>query len=154
MSAHGKLHSITLMCRLFRVSPSGYYKWLNHQPSHRQRRNKRLDHQITTIYKEHRGRYGAPRITRELHRQGVDCSLHRIIRRMKCMNLKVKVKRKFKVTTDSKHNLPVAVNVLKRDFSTNHINQKILSDITYIRTDEGWLYLAAVLDLHSRSIIT
>jgi len=102
---------------------------------------------------QHRQRYGSPRITRALQAQSVPCSHTRVERRMKKMGLKAVAKRKFKVTTDSAHSNPVFDNVLKRDFTTTAINQKWVGDITYVATDEGWLYLAVIIDLHSRAVI-
>lgn len=98
-------------------------------------------------------RYGVPRITRALNAQSIQCSHTRIERRMKFMGLKAIAKRKFKVTTDSTHNKPVFKNILNRDFTTTAINQKWMGDITYVATDEGWLYLAVVIDVHSRAVI-
>lgn len=105
------------------------------------------------VYKKHKQRYGAPRITRALHAESVSCSHTRVERRMKAMKLKAIAKRKFKVTTDSTHNKPAFENVLGRDFSTTAINQKWVGDITFVHTVEGWLYLAVIIDVHSRSII-
>ena len=141
------------MCRVFNVSRSGYYSWLNHKPGKRKLANTKLDEDITTIYTKNKKRYGAPRITKTLNKQGVKCSRTRVARRMSSMNIKAVGKRKYKVTTDSKHNNPVFNNVLSRDFSTTDINQKWCSDITYIPTREGWLYLAIVIDIHSRAVI-
>lgn len=105
------------------------------------------------IYIEHKKRYGAPRITKALKAKAIRCSHTRVARRMKVMELKAVARKKFKVTTDSAHAKPVYSNILNRDFSTTAINQKWCSDITYIPTAEGWLYLAVVLDLHSRAVI-
>lgn len=102
---------------------------------------------------EHHQRYGSPRITKVLHVEKESCSHTRVARRMKSLNLRAIAKKKFKVTTDSTHPNPVFSNVLNRDFTTTNINQKWASDITYIRTDEGWLYLAVIIDLHSRAVI-
>src|SRR5690606_10959762 len=92
-------------------------------------------------------------ITRQLIKQGISCSHTRVARRMMQMNLKALAKNKFKNTTDSKHNLPIFNNILQRDLTTTAINQKWTSDITYIHCKEGWLYLAVVIDVHSRAII-
>jgi transposase InsO family protein len=141
------------MCELFDVSSSGYYDWLKRAPSNQALANAQLDLKIKAIYAEHKGRYGAPRIARQLKQEGDTCSHTRVARRMKAMGLKAIAKRKFKVTTDSEHNKPVFKNILNRDFSTTSINQKWVSDITYIHTQEGWMYLATVIDLHSRAVI-
>lgn len=102
---------------------------------------------------QHKQRYGSPRITRALQAQSISCSHTRVERRMKEMGLKAVATRKFKVTTDSEHSNPVFKNVLNRDFSTTAVNQKWVGDITYVATDEGWLYLAVIIDLHSRAVI-
>lgn len=138
---------------MFSVERSGYYAWVNRKSSKQNISNETLDKKIITIFDKHNSRYGSPRITDELHDQGEKCSKNRVFRRMKYLGLRAKAKKKFKVTTDSKHNLPVAANLLNRDFSTTAPNQKWVSDITYIWTDEGWLYLATVIDLYSRAVI-
>ena len=141
------------MCSFFNVSRSGYYSWLNREPSKRELANKELDQKITSIFEANKNRYGAPRIARTLESNGGTYSLNRIARRMQKMNLKAIAKKKYKVTTDSEHNKPIYENILKRNFITTAINQKWCQDISYVRTDEGWIYLAVVIDLHSRSVI-
>ena len=135
------------------IQRSGYYSWLTQSLSKRKKANDELDKKIIELFEKHGGRYGAPRITQELKAQGYHCGKNRVARRMKQLNLRAKAKRKFKVTTDSKHNLPVASNVLNRDFNAPMSNQKWVGDISYIWTDEGWLYLAVVIDLHSRAVV-
>lgn len=135
------------------VSCSGYYDWLSRPLSNREQSNKQLDEKIKVIYMQNKQRYGSPRITRVLKSQSVACSHTRVERRMKQLGLKALAKRKFKVTTDSEHNKPIYGNVLNRDFSTTAINQKWVGDITYISTSQGWLYLAVVIDVHSRAVI-
>ena len=141
------------MCFLFGVSRSGFYDWLKHKPSQRELANRRLDLKIKSIFDEHRRRYGAPRLTRALQAQNEACSHTRVARRMRVMGLKAVGKKKFKLTTDSNHTLPVFDNVLNRDLSTTAINQKWAGDITYVHTHEGWLYLAVIIDLCSRAVI-
>lgn len=141
------------MCQLFKVSRSGFYAYTTRPLSNQQRANDELDKKITAIFNHHKKRYGAPRITRVLQSQKEPCSHTRVARRMKHMGLMAVAKKKFKVTTDSEHHLPVHNNVLNRDFSTTAINQKWACDITYIRTQEGWLYLAVVIELYSRAVI-
>ena len=141
------------MCTVLEVSSSGYYDWLNHSPSAREVSNTRLDVKIRSIFLKHKMRYGAPRITRELQFSNEHCSLNRVARRMKAMNIKAVAKKKFKVTTDSEHNKPIYKNILNRNFLTTAINQKWVGDISYIRTDEGWMYLAVVIDLYSRAVV-
>ena len=109
--------------------------------------------QIVKIYKESRKTYGSPRIRRKLSKKGIHCGKKRIERLMREAGIQAIQKRKFKVTTDSKHSLPVAENILNREFDAGSPNMSWVSDITYINTDEGWLYLAAVMDLCSRRIV-
>lgn len=153
MKKHKGEFSIALMCKVLAVSSSGYYDWVNHTPGKRELENAVLDDQIKVVYMKNKQRYGSPRITKTLHKQDVHCSHTRVERRMKAMNLKAIAGRKFKVTTDSAHHKPLLKNVLDRDFKTTNINQKWAGDITYIATAEGWLYLAVVIDLHSRAVI-
>jgi putative transposase len=138
---------------MFSIERSGYYAWAKRKPSKQSVANEVLDKKIINIFNNHSSRYGYPRITDELHDQGEKCSKNRVFRRMQHLGLRAKAKKKFKVTTDSKHNLPVAANLLNRDFTASAPNQKYVSDITYIWTAEGWLYLATVIDLYSRAVI-
>ncbi len=135
------------------IERSGYYAWLKKPLSRRQVVNQVLDKKIISLFEKHQSRYGSPRLTDELKEQGEICSKNRVARRMKQLNLYAKAKKKFKVTTDSKHHLPVAENILNRDFSATLPNQKWVGDISYIWTKEGWLYLAVVIDLYSRAVI-
>lgn len=150
---HCDEHSVALMCPLFSVSRSGYYAWLHYIPSNRFLANKKLDEEIVSVFIDNKSRYGSPRITKELNKKGMDCTYKRVAKRMQIMNLKALAKRKFKVTTDSAHTKPVYENILNRDFTTTAVNQKWAGDITYIATEQGWLYLAVIIDLHSRAII-
>lgn len=138
---------------MFSIERSGYYAWVARKPSERQLANKALDKKITSIFDAHKSRYGAPRLTKELNSLGEICSKNRVFRRMRYLGLKAKSKKKFKMTTDSSHNLPVAENLLNRDFTASEPNQKWVGDISYIWTGEGWLYLATVIDLYSRAVI-
>lgn len=135
------------------IERSGYYAWIKKQPGKRALANQQLDHKIIHLFNMHKGRSGSPRITKDLYDMGESCSKNRVARRMKLCRLHAKAKRKFRVTTDSKHNLPVARNLLNRDFSATAPNQKYVGDITYIWTQEGWMYLAVVIDLYSRLVI-
>jgi putative transposase len=138
---------------MFSIERSGYYAWRNRKANKQSLANEDLDKKIIIIFNDHKSRYGCPRITDELHDKGEKCGKNRVFRRMRYLGLRAKGKKKFKVTTDSKHNLPVVANLLNRDFSTTAPNQKWVSDITYVWTDEGWLYLATVIDLYSRAVI-
>lgn len=148
-----KVFSVHLCCELFKVSRSGYYSWLSRKSSQRELNNQRLDTKIKVLYNEHKQRAGSPRLTIDLNASGERCSENRVARRMKALGLRALAKRKFKVTTDSEHNKPIYENVLNRDFTTTATNQKWAGDITYINTQEGWLYLAIIIELHSRAII-
>lgn len=141
------------MCDLFEVSRSGYYAWKNRKPSRRSRRNAKVLERIRAIHETKKGVYGSPRIHVELLKEGYRVSRKLVARLMQKHRIRAKQKRRFKVTTDSKHDLPVAPNLLKRDFAVGLPDMTWLSDITYIRTDEGWLYLAATMDLFSRRIV-
>ena len=138
---------------MFSIERSGYYAWAKRKPSNRAKSNEKLDKKITSIFNAHKSRYGAIRMTDELHDHGERCSKNRVARRMKRLGLRAKAKKKFKVTTDSNHHLPVAPNLLNRDFTAYAPNQKWCGDISYIWTDEGWMYLAVIIDLYSRAVI-
>lgn len=120
-----------MMCKLFSVSRSGYYDWLNHNPSNRELENIKIDREIFLIFNDNKSRYGSPRIAKELDKKGISCSNKKVAKRMKILNLQAVAKRKFKVTTDSEHSKPVFDNILNRDFNTTNINQKWAGDITY-----------------------
>ena len=141
------------MCQVLNVSTSGYYAWRKRPPSAREMANQELIQEIKTVYDDSSGTYGSPRIYRQLKAQGETCSENRIARLMRLRGLGAKRGRKFKSTTKRNKAHPVAPNLLMRDFETERPNQKWLADITYISTQEGWLYLAAVLDLYTRRIV-
>ena len=141
------------MCRALGVSRSGYYQWESQERSRRQAENDRLAFEIKRVYDKNRGVYGSPRITEELKEMGFICSRNRIARLMNLHGIVAKTKKKFKVTTHSKHLLPLAKDRVKRNFYPERPNQLWGSDITYISTAEGWLYLAVVMDLYSRKIV-
>jgi transposase InsO family protein len=138
---------------MFSIERSGYYAWCKRKPGKYAKFNEALDEKIKAVFKKHLGRYGAKRITDELRDNGETCSKNRIARRMTYLELRAKARKKVKVTTDSKHHLPIAPNVLDRDFSANAPNQKWCGDISYVWTEEGWMYLAVVIDLYSRAVI-
>ena len=148
-----KAWPVTLMCGVLNVSRSGYYDWAARGQSQQVSSNHKLDRRIREIFAEHRQRYGAPRITKTLQHEGFRGSENRIARRMRALGLKAIQAKKFKATTDSKHSKPVAPDLLEQDFRAEAPNQKWTSDITYVWTNEGWLYLAVVMDLYSRAIV-
>jgi transposase InsO family protein len=144
---------VGMMCRLLSVSRSGYYAWKQRPPSYRDRANQLLTAEIKRVFDDEKGRPGAPRVARRLQDEGKPVGRHRIARIMRDNGWRAKAARKYKATTNSKHTLPVAPNLLEQDFSADKPDQKWVSDITYIWTDEGWLYLAVVLELYSRRVI-
>ena len=141
------------MCKVLQVSKSGYYKWLGKVPSKRELRINALTIQIKNVYQESKGRYGSPRITKELNIQGIKASKVLVARLMQQQHLKSIVRKKYKVTTDSSHKYPVVENILNREFITEEENKVWVSDITYIGTGQGWLFLTTVIDLFDRKVI-
>jgi transposase InsO family protein len=144
---------IRRMCQVLGVSRSGYYAWRQRWPSQREMANQELGDKIEEVYEKSHRTYGSPRIFRALQRQGVACSENRVARLMRQRDLQAQQTRAYKSTTRRNAADPVAPNLLLRDFTTARPNEVWLSDITYIRTQAGWLYLAATLDLYSRRII-
>lgn len=142
------------MCRVFKVSHSGYYTWLTRRPSQLAINNELISKKIEEIYHSSKGRYGSPKITKKLVSMGIDASRPRVARIMKRKGLRSVITGKFKVcTTESNHCLEVSDNVLKREFNAKGPSEKWVSDITYIRTQGGWLYLTAIMDLFDRKIV-
>ena len=141
------------MCRVLAVSTSGYYDWRGRAESRRQKEHRRLVVEIKAIHKESRQSYGSPRIHDELKDRGRRCGRKRVARLMRLHGLRAKQTRRFKATTDSKHTLPVAENVLSRQFTVSAPDVAWSADITYIPTRQGWLYLAVVIDLFSRRVV-
>jgi transposase InsO family protein len=153
MKEHSGEFSITGMCRFMGVSKSGYYGWLKRCPTAREKADAELTPVIRAIFAKSRATYGTRRIRQSLHKQNLSAGRRRIGRLMRTAGLACKTKRKFKVTTDSKHHLPVAENLLDRQFTVQKPNQVYVGDITYVHTQEGWLYLAVVIDLYSRQVV-
>jgi putative transposase len=135
------------------ISRSGYYAWRKRGKSSRQRKNEILIPIVQVAHKKSRGTYGARRIAEEIKANGSPCGRYKAGTLMTLAGVAAKQKKKFKVTTDSKHNLPVAPNLLNRQFEVNEADKVYVSDITYIWTQEGWLYLAVVIDLFSRQVV-
>lgn len=140
------------MCRVLQVSTSGYYAW-RRRPTVSKQEEEKLLVEIKTIYTESKRRYGSPRIHRKLRQRGIRCGQKRVARLMREHGLQARRRRRFKATTDSKHTLPVAENVLERKFDVEVPDARWAADITYIWTRQGWLYLAVVMDLFSRRIV-
>jgi putative transposase len=153
IEAHRARYPVPAMCELLEVSCSGYHAWRGRGPSPREQETHRLLMQIRAIPSACHGSYGSPRVHEELRDQGKVVSLNRVRRLMKKNGIAVRHKRKFRATTDSRHNLPVAPNLLGQEFVTERPDQVWLADVTYLWTDEGWLYLACVLDLYSRLVV-
>lgn len=141
------------MCNVLKLSSSGYYKWKNRLKSKRLVLKEKIKEQITSIYFSSKQRYGSPRITFELNATGYKISTITVAKYMKELGLRSKLSKKFKVTTHSKHNYLVVENVLNRNFIAEKPAQVWVSDITYIQTKEGFLYLTTIIDLYDRKII-
>ena len=141
------------MCRTLNVGVSGYFAWWRRPENRYVQADVILTASIQKIHQESRGTYGAPRVQAVLADDGLRVSRARITRLMKAAGLKVRCKRKFRITTNSKHRHPVAENLLNREFTANQPNQKWVTHITYLPTHKGWIYLAVVMDLFSRKIV-
>jgi putative transposase len=151
--AHRRQFPVRRMCQVLEVSPSGYYAWRKRPPSQREQDNQQLLEKIRTIHEQSHKTYGSPRVHAQLRKQGVACSRKRVAGLMRRYDIQAQGPKRRICTTHSSHGLPVAPNRLGQDFSAQRPNQKWVSDLTYIPTGEGWLYLAAILDLFSRQIV-
>src|SRR5262249_48357466 len=141
------------MCAALEVSESGYYAWLGRAPPRPEQRREATVAAIEVIHAEVKGRYGSPRMTAELNARGYDCTENTVAQLMRTHEIRAKTVRRFVRTTDSRHSLPVADNLLGRQFDPGRPNAAWSADITYIPTADGWLYLAVVEDLYSRMIV-
>jgi transposase InsO family protein len=151
---HSGEHSVAELCQLLGVARSGYYAWCSKGESRQEAANQELSKMIEDLFNDHKGRYGSPRITAALRREGRLCNHKRVERIMRAKGLQARSKRRFRPkTTDSRHPHPIAPNRLQDRPATQAINEVWVEDITYLPTAEGWLYLAGVLDLHSRRLI-
>jgi putative transposase len=146
-------YSAAKMAKVFGVSRSGYYAWEGREPSKHWRKDKELALIIWRIFKEHLQRYGSPRVWEELKGLGIRLGRKRVERLMREQKLWARRRRKSAYTTDSRHRLPIAENILNRDFRALFPGEKWVSDITYLRTKEGWLYLTVIVDLYDRKVI-
>ena len=144
---------VTRMCKALNVSPSGFYAWRSRPVSAREMANRELVKKIEAVYYDSYETYGSPRVYHELKSQDVACSENRVARLMRLRGLRAKQVRRYKTTTKRNKRHPVAPNLLKRDFRADRPDHKWLTDITYIPTQEGWLYLAVILDLYNRGIV-
>jgi putative transposase len=151
---HARAWPVRLMCRVLEVSTSGYYAWRSRPESKRGAANRHLLADVRRLHACHHGRYGSPRMHAALRAEGRSTSRGRVERLMRRHAIRAVAARRFRpCTTDSRHHLPIAANLLKQQFAAAAPNRVWLADITYIPTGEGWLYLAAVLDLATRKIV-
>lgn len=146
-------HAVRVLCRVLEVSASGYYKWRRSEITPRQTQRTKVLQRILEIFEESRQTYGAPRVYEQIRSEGFTCSKRTVETLMRQNEIQPIQKRKFKTTTDSKHNLPIAPNVLSREFEVNEPDEVWVSDITYVETAQGWLYLCVFIDLYSRMIV-
>ena len=154
MEKHAKDFRIVLMVRVLCVSRSGFYAWRGRSgPGPRQRARTAMDVVVKQAFDARKGRSGAPRLAHDLHDDGHPYNRKSVASSLRRQGLRAKAAKRFKATTNSKHNLPVAPNLLSQDFTASRANEKWVGDITYLWTDEGWLYLATVLDLYSRKVV-
>jgi putative transposase len=148
-----KDHEVRTLCRILKVSASGYYEWLSRPVSNRVESNERLLTQINHIHKESREAYGSLKTWKALNAQGVACGKHRVARLRRINGIETRRVKRFKITTNSKNTKWIAPNLLNRCFKTQRPNQVWVGDVTFIATRMGWLYLAVMIDLYSRKII-
>ena len=153
IDAHHKEWPVTVMCDILQVSTAGYYAWRDRPVSAGQERRDRLSAEIRVIHDTVKGRYGSPRVHAELAARAAPCCVNTVAKLMRTQGIAAKTARKFRHTTDSNHDLPVAGNLLERAFDPATANTAWVSDFTFIPTREGWLYLAAVEDLFSRRVV-
>jgi putative transposase len=145
---------VRLMCQALDVSSAGYYAWIDREPSATDKRREELAKEIRIAHADVKRRYGSPRMHVELNARGHGCSVNTVAKIMKGLGIQAISHRKFRVcTTDSNHDFPVAANVVDRDFTASKPNEIWLTDMTYVPTQEGWLYLAAVEDMYSRRVV-
>jgi len=146
-------YPVRMMCRLLKVSSSGYYAWRVRPESQRAQTDRELTRVIRRLHADSQGVYGSPKMRDELKDEGYRCGRHKVARLMRLAGLRGCPKRRFKITTERDPSHPVAKNLLRQGFAAEAPNQRWASDITYISTHQGWLYLAVVMDLYSRRIV-
>lgn len=150
---HRNNHSVVKMAELFDINRSSYYAWIDRPESNRNIRHKDLTEKVLDIYTKSGKRYGSPRIHEALREDDIICSPKTVVKIMRENGIRAKGAKKYKATTNSKHDNPVAENLLARNFTVNCPNRVWVSDITYIYTEEGWLYLCVIIDLYSRKVV-
>jgi putative transposase len=153
IAEHAHEHRVRLMCEVLGASRSGYHKFCQGRVSQRVEANVRILEHIKTIHTESRGTYGSPRVHRELKRRGLACGRHRTARLMATAGIVGRARQRFRTTTKQRKSAIASPDLLKRDFSAERPHEVWTSDITYIWTDEGWLYLAVILDLCTRAVV-
>lgn len=154
MKDHSHEYTVEKMCGVFGFGRSGYYDWLNRTPSKRAEQKEILSTEIKKLHAQSKGRYGSPKITMDLRARGFIASRPRVARLMKALGLRSIIAGKFKVcTTDSNHGFRISRNLLDRNFTPKGPSKAWVSDITYVRTAQGWLYLTVIMDLYDRKII-
>ena len=150
---HASRFDICLMCRVLQVSRAGYYAWRKRAPSAHWLKDQRLLVQIRASHAASHGNYGSPRVVHDVRAAGERCSVNRVARLMRANSIRARRKRHWRTTTLSSHDLVVAQNTLNRQFNPSGPNQVWVSDITYVRTRQNWLYLTVILDLYSRAVV-
>ena len=149
-----KAFPVTVLCKVMQVSRSGFYQYMqNYNRGPESPKEAALKARIVAIFKEHRSKYGSRRIMEQLNKEGHQIGRYKVRRIMRQLGLKARPARRYKVTTDSRHSFPVAPNILDRQFKAEKPNQVWTTDISYVWTFQGWLYLAVVMDLFSRQIV-
>jgi transposase InsO family protein len=146
-------HAVSTLCRVLEVSRSGFYAWHARRPSPRQRENERLTLEVREIYASNKGRYGSPRVHRELVGRGHGVGVHRVARIMRVEGLKARPRRRYRLPDSPPHDRPIAPNLLDRRFDVAEPDRVWAGDITYVPTKVGWAYLAVLLDLFSRRVV-
>lgn len=153
IEAHRPMWRLNTMCQVLKVSKAGYFCWRRGGDSPRHSSDRALSVKIKAIHDQHRQVYGSPRIHQQLRAEGVRVGRKRVERLMREAGIHVAPRRRHVVTTDSNHDQPIAANLLDQDFQAKAPDTKWVTDITYIETEEGWLYLAAIIDLFSRRVV-
>lgn len=152
-ASHCSDYPVTVMCHVLEVSVSGYSAWHNREPSQHSREDAALAAKVETAFEHHRRVYGSPRIHAELQAQGIPCGQKRVARLMRELGISAQLPKHRTVTTHREKGAPVAAHLLQQDFHADRPKQKWTTDTTYMWTQEGWLYLAVVLDLFSRMVV-
>ena len=153
VAAQAKEYPVRVLCRVLGLTRSGYYAWRNQVSSARAKQDQDLTGQIRAVFERSRQTYGSPRVHAQLQAEGLRCARKRVARLMRAARLVARPRRPRIATTDSRHSMPIAPNLLERCFTAEAPNQRWVADITYLPTREGWLYLAVVLDLFARRVV-